>query len=351
LKSNACSFLRELFKLDRLEKTRVISKASLQVMLSEPNAAAILRVLGLIKLHVSDIASFLKPEATIELIGISGDTIELRGKGTAKLLAELPLETPSMKYRGPYYQHVQAILASLTNLLDADKVPLLTDTHVVRWWKTCKPKLGCMPSRQYKPLNSELDLGVLFPRVIYPTILGWARGRLRKAKRIEAPWLCIGHKGLYLNILCQNEACVFQIEPTGHIMRVKGTANYFSSTRCSKTKLFIDYFLGNSYGSIGDIEVRIPAMWSPTLLIPLGIELLDNDRLEICVWNPLPMPKLHEIVFEKHRVVEAWQYAPETSDWEPIEPSYNRIRIGLRTLGIARVRVVLRKIPPLLIRH
>ena len=347
--NNSCSLLA----MSLNGATKLISKTSCDTLtiLSEPNLPSILRASGVTEIACTGryLESVLIP-GTVTLRGLSGDEIALLldRKEASHRVAELPLIPPSNRYRGPFYSYVKNVLSKLANVLGAEKIPLVTDIYVTRHKRFCRPRLGCMPKKQYKQLGNSVDTGTLYPRIIWPTILGWARARLRRPKKFSLPFLCVGRKDYYINIICIKERCEFRISREGVVKLLEGEAIFNEGTRCARTKLYLDYLLGNIYGE--DFEVKKPALWSPTAAIPLGVTG-EKEAIELCLWNPYPFPKLHEVVVEEYRIVEAYTYSSEINEWERLEPRYNRVNIGIPGLGLARLRLTLRKIPPLLRRR
>ncbi len=323
---------------------------ALSTILSEPNIPSVLKALGIKEIECSDKLSQISPPLSIArslvLRGLSGDEITLRQSSQeGALIADLPLLHPPRTYRGPLYSYMRGILSKLANELGAEKPPLVTDAFIPGIKRLCRPKLGCMPKKQYEHLDEKISIETLYPRVYWPTILGWARVRLRSQEEFLSPFICIGRRDHYLNILCVEERCRFSISREGVIKVIEGDAIYSQGTRCNKTKLYIDYLIGNSYSE--EFEVKRPALWSPTLAIPLGISKTEN-MFELCIWNPYTFPKLHEVVIEDYRVQNAYIYSSSTDEWERLEPNYNRVNVGIPGLGLARLRLVLRKLPPLL---
>jgi len=344
---NSCSSLLTALgdKTESLLRCRALS-----TILSEPNIPSILKALGIKEIEcsvkLSQIESILGIARSLVLRGLSGDEITLRySSREGALITDLPLLRPPRTYRGPFYSYMRGMLSKLASELGAEKPPLVTDAFITGMKRLCRPKLGCIPRRQYKHLDEKISIETLYPRIAWPTILGWARARLRSQEEFLSPFICVGRRDYYLNILCVKERCRFSISQEGVIRVVEGDAIYSQGTRCNKTKLYIDYLIGNSYSE--EFETKRPALWSPTLAIPLGISRA-RDMLELCIWNPYIFPKLHEIVIENYRVQNAYVYSSSTDEWERLEPSYNRVHVGIPGLGLARLRLVLRKLPPLL---
>ncbi len=324
--------------------------SALSTILSEPNIPSILKAVGIKEIECLD--KLPKSKLTLSIArslvlrGLSGDEITLRYSSQGgTLIADLPLLHPPRSYQGPLYSYMRSVLSRLANELGAEKPPLVADAFIPGMKRLCRPKLGCIPQKQYRRLDEKISIETLYPRIAWPTILGWARARLRNQEEFLSPFICVGRREYYVNILCVEERCRFSISQEGVIRVIEGEAIYSQGTRCNKTKLYIDYLIGNSYSE--GFEVRRPALWSPTLAIPLGIGK-TGDMLELCIWNPYTFPKLHEVVIEDYRIRSAYVYSSSTDEWEQLEPSYNRVNIGIPGLGLARLRLVLRKLPPLL---
>lgn len=357
MNNNACSHLLQellgntVYEMDE----KAIRISDISPIFSEPNSPPILRVLGAKAAIVTNKATSapLHGAGKIYLTGISGEKITLiLGRNGSTFSADLPLVKPPTSYRGPTYKRIKNVINKLASIMGSKRLPLVADNFVAKANQVCRPRLGCAKAQHYKPLDHGLDLSILYPKITYPTMLGWVKIRPMRSMTFSTPWLCIGKRGTYANILCLNNLCTINVSRNGSIELIEGEAVYNIGTRCSKTKLYVDYLLGNSYGESEpeNIENKKPVLWSLTAAIPMGVERKNNE-VELCIWNPYPISKLHEIVFEKHRVLRAAIYSVETDEWEPLEPRYNRVSFGSRPLSLARLKLHLRELPPFLIKR
>ncbi|WP_317895836.1 hypothetical protein [Pyrofollis japonicus] len=271
------------------------------------------------------------------------------------VVADLPITHPSKEYRGPYHTQVAETLSEIGTQLDTkSRVPVFADTNLPQSRIRCRPRLECLAASVYKPLDSAKNINTLYPKIVFPTILGWIRTRVRKPLVLGVPWLCAGRRGHYLNIICAEKLCTIKVNPDGMIKSLEGKAYYVISPSCNTVRLYIDYLVGNALEEYDrdDIEYKRPAVWSPSGLIPLSMLRDSNeDYIDLCLWNPYPVTKTHSIVLENHRIIEAYTYSVTINEWEPLQPLFNQVYINAVPYGLVRLRLRLRKIPPLLSRR
>ncbi|ABM80772.1 hypothetical protein [Hyperthermus butylicus] len=330
------------------------SSTECQRFLAEPNLPQALLLAGY---RLLDCTCSSGGGVSIELVGTSGDTIPARlcldcGSifPALTLKAQLPLSTSIPPYRGPIQEAMLKTVETIAQFCAHRKgLPLLLDTVLAEPARMCKVKLGCRPI--HISSFEKADLGTVSPRIKLPTILSWITLRLRKSIEIEAPWLCVESNNGALQLVCLSETCRFEVTHCGSVRLIHGKAIALpSSTRCSPALLHLVYLYGTLYKSIDDVNVK-PCIWSMTGLAILGAWYSTGENGEsmmLLVWNPLKKSKLHEIVFERHRIVEAKLTSPATWLEEQLIPQYNRLRIPLPPHGARLVYVRLRKLPRLL---
>jgi hypothetical protein len=361
---NPCAFLAsKIIFLHSLQTNSVGNCAKLtqydcQKLFSEPNLITLLRHTGvsqitceqLLRKFTSNIL-LLKAVSGAELI-VSDKCNKINDISENIVIADLPIIHPPKEYEGPFYTQVAKTLSEIGTQLDAkNRIPVIADTNLIQSGIRCRPRLECLATSTYKPLDSVEALNILYPKIVFPTALSWFRARVRKTLVLSMPWLCVGRRSHYLNIICADKCCTIKIDPDGTIKLLKGRAYYTTSSSCNATRLYIDYLVGNALEEYGkeNIEYKRPAVWSPSGLIPLSmVQDSNGDYIDLCLWNPYPIAKTHSIVFENHRIIEACTYSITINEWEPLQPLFNQVYVNVMPYGLVRLRLRLRKIPPLL---
>ena len=326
---------------------RVSSAEECIRFLAEPNLPQALLLAGY---QVLDCAGSSEC-AMVELVGISGDIISAKlclksGCTSSALKARLPLSATIPSYSGPLRKVALETVKTIAGFCGHEKgLPLLLDTLLARLAKSCRVKLGCRPAQITR--FEKAHLGILLPRVKLPTILSWTTLRIRKTIEIETPWLCVEGVDSALQLVCLDEICRVELSQYGSLKVIDGEAIALpASARCSPSLLYTIYLYGALYSRQDDVDIR-PCIWSSTGLVVLGAwhsTSKNEESMTLLVWNPLRRAKLHELVFEKHKIVEAKLVSPTSSTEEQLIPQYNRLRIPLPPHGARFISIRLRKL-------
>ena len=328
------------------------NESSCRRLLSEPNAT-VLRAAGI---------EVLECGGNTELKLVSRNGIWIRARLPTVVdsctVSELPLYKPRRDYIGPTYKTISEAIKQFVSV--DSRTPVIVDAYVPVTGMQCKPRIGCIPATHYRD-QIRLDSGDLIrtgiykPRIAQPTLLSWIYRRITGGSHTyHVPWICTGGGNNYLAMICTPpaETCRVSISDKGLAALEEGTAIALRLKRCSPPWLYTTYLVGNMLGRTPTrLEVKKPAIWSPTGLVPPYASIARNGKsiaIQFIVWNPSPIAVKHELVIEEYRIRSGWLYTGLSRDWEELVPSFNRVYIPLSRNQLAIVSINGVELPPLL---
>jgi len=328
-------------------------------LLSNPNTPNLLDVAGIEKLIVDNLPIEWE-SACVNLISPynSHTTIICRNSGEEEPIQTLML--PVLGYARPWLPDLQQLLNAHLNLSHGLSIspyfyeysgPLIDVTAGIQGFARIKVGLEYNVNANANiMLNDYFEEKVLAPRVVLllPYSIRSLKFYVAETGRFKFRICCIKTSKRYdYTIVClSDEGCTLEVEDG---VSVRGP-HLLLRGKCSG-EMFRRALILLLYSKLISIAgARKPGTWlsisSPGLIV--AARLGGSGTVDIVLWNVSLSPHTIRLKLRGYRIAEAFAGVKKL---EPVVPNYDEVYITFEGLELKRVRLKVRKLPPLLMRR
>ena len=328
--------------------------------LSNPNTPNLFDIAGIRKLVVRNLPGKWRSTCINVVSPYNSHTMIMCGDDCNEKESTLTLMLPASNYVKPWLPDLQLLLNAHLDLYHGLGIPpyfyeysgpLVDIAANIRVLARIRVGLEySVDANTNVILNDYFEEKILSPRItlLLPYSIRSLKFYATETGKFKFRICCIKSSKRYdFTIVClSDEGCILEVEDG---ITVRGP-HLLLRGRCSG-EMFRRALILLLYSKLASITgIRRSSTWlsisSPGLIVAARLE--EDEAINIVLWNASLSPHTIRLKFRGYRIVEAYAGVEKL---EPIVPSYDEVYVTLEGLELKRVRLKVKKLPPLLIRR